>query len=174
MADFKLSFNFDVRKQTPLDDRLAKLSKEDLINPASWSSDNGTYYVYDYMIVGTSDGVYMLVDKTKLLNTDYSGWKKVGESTGGLTEEEVRNIVNTILQGYVPKEEGKGLSSNDYTNEDKAKLQGLNNYDDTNLVTQIDNLQKSLNTLLGGDATSAIESFKKLFRSYQTSRTHRH
>ena len=29
------------------------------------------------------------------------------------------------LSGYQPKEEGKGLSSNDYTSEEKAKLAGL-------------------------------------------------
>lgn len=29
------------------------------------------------------------------------------------------------LTGYVPKEEGKGLSANDYTNEEKAKLAGI-------------------------------------------------
>ena len=29
------------------------------------------------------------------------------------------------LSGYQPKEEGKGLSTNDYTNEDKAKLDAL-------------------------------------------------
>ena len=29
------------------------------------------------------------------------------------------------LSGYQPKEEGKGLSTNDYTNEDKAKLASM-------------------------------------------------
>ena len=33
-----------------------------------------------------------------------------------------------IKSGFVAKVEGKGLSSNDYTNEDKAKLTGLENY----------------------------------------------
>jgi hypothetical protein len=53
MADFKLSANIEVRKQAPLDDRLTKLKKTDLIKPESWASDNGTYYVYPYMVVGT-------------------------------------------------------------------------------------------------------------------------
>lgn len=35
------------------------------------------------------------------------------------------------ISGKVDKEEGKGLSSNDYTDEEKAKLAGLENYDDT-------------------------------------------
>ena len=37
------------------------------------------------------------------------------------------------LDGKVDKEEGKGLSSNDYTNAEKAKLAGLENYDDTQI-----------------------------------------
>ena len=37
------------------------------------------------------------------------------------------------LNEKVDKEEGKGLSSNDYTDADKAKLAGLKNYDDTQI-----------------------------------------
>ena len=40
---------------------------------------------------------------------------------------------------YVAKEEGKVLSSNDYTNEDKEKLAGLSNYNDTELKSQLAN-----------------------------------
>lgn len=39
--------------------------------------------------------------------------------------------VSEALAGKVDKEEGKGLSSNDYTDADKEKLSGLSNYDDT-------------------------------------------
>jgi hypothetical protein len=47
--------------------------------------------------------------------------------------------LETALGGKVDKVQGKGLSSNDYTNEEKAKLAGLSNYDDTQvrqLITQ--------------------------------------
>ena len=37
------------------------------------------------------------------------------------------------LNGKVDKEEGKGLSSNDYNDADKAKLAGLKNYDDAQI-----------------------------------------
>lgn len=37
----------------------------------------------------------------------------------------------TALSGKVDKVQGKGLSSNDYTNGEKTKLAGLSNYDDT-------------------------------------------
>lgn len=45
--------------------------------------------------------------------------------------------VSEALAGKVDKEEGKGLSSNDYTDADKEKLEGLSNYDDTEVRTQL-------------------------------------
>ena len=41
------------------------------------------------------------------------------------------------LNGKVDKEEGKGLSSNDYTDAEKAKLAGLENYDDAQIKALI-------------------------------------
>lgn len=41
------------------------------------------------------------------------------------------------LENKVDKEEGKGLSSNDYTDEDKAKLDGLQNYDDSGIKADL-------------------------------------
>lgn len=38
---------------------------------------------------------------------------------------------------FVEKEEGKGLSTNDYTNTDKVKLASLENYDDTEIRAEI-------------------------------------
>lgn len=112
MADFKISANVEVRKQAPWDDRIAKPTKADLINPDSWASDNGTYYVYKYMVVGTADGLFMLTDVDKLLNTDYSGWLKIGESSGdssgtgdGLSEQEVQALIDAAIEqveGKIP------------------------------------------------------------------------
>lgn len=51
--------------------------------------------------------------------------------------------VNENLEGKVPKVEGKGLSSNDFTNEFKAKLEELENYDDTEVKQDILNLNTS-------------------------------
>ena len=43
------------------------------------------------------------------------------------------------ISGKVDKVAGKGLSTNDYTNEDKAKLDSLQNYDDSGIVALINN-----------------------------------
>lgn len=46
------------------------------------------------------------------------------------------------LTNYVEKVEGKGLSTNDYTNEDKEKLAGLNNYTHPTYTAQASGLYK--------------------------------
>ena len=46
------------------------------------------------------------------------------------------------LTNYVEKVEGKGLSTNDYTNEDKEKLAGLNNYTHPTYTAQARGLYK--------------------------------
>lgn len=51
------------------------------------------------------------------------------------------------LSNYVKKEKGKGLSSNDFTDENKEKLDSLNNYDDTNIKKDIINLNKEISNI---------------------------
>lgn len=51
------------------------------------------------------------------------------------------------LSGYVEKEDGKGLSSNDYTTEEKDKLAGLENYDDTQVNADISALSTRVKTV---------------------------
>lgn len=46
------------------------------------------------------------------------------------------------LTNYVEKEEGKGLSTNDYTTQDKEKLAGLNNYTHPSYTQQASGLYK--------------------------------
>lgn len=41
--------------------------------------------------------------------------------------------IDKLLAEKVDKEEGKGLSTNDYTDQEKEKLAGLSNYDDTEI-----------------------------------------
>lgn len=52
---------------------------------------------------------------------------------GGMSEEEVLNL----LDGKVDKEEGKGLSTNDYTTAEKNKLASLENYDDSGIKGEL-------------------------------------
>jgi hypothetical protein len=56
---------------------------------------------------------------------------------------------NFVTEGFVAKEEGKGLSSNDFSNADKEKLGGLENYDDTTLSERVSNTEDAIDTLNG-------------------------
>lgn len=78
---------------------------------AGTTGDKNTYAEYIY--TGDVSGTY---DATK--------WEKLGDAT---TSVELSGYVQTTtltteLAKKVDKVEGKGLSSNDYTNEDKVKL----------------------------------------------------
>ena len=57
----------------------------------------------------------------------------------------------TAIAGKVDKVTGKGLSTEDYTPAEKAKLAGLSNYDDTALSSRVDDLEDTvgdINTIL--------------------------
>lgn len=78
-------------------------------------------------------------------------------SGGGLTTEEKEALeaqlddkadkaeVIAALNKKVDKVDGKVLSTNDFTNVDKQKLDSLNNYDDTQITSAITGLESELN-----------------------------
>lgn len=78
------------------------------------------------------------------------------------TNGSVRNLIKSALQGYVPKEDGKGLSTEDFTTTLKDKLSNLENYDDTAISNAVNQLQVSLNTLLNSNPNDAINSFNEI------------
>lgn len=73
----------------------------------------------------------------------------------------VQQIVD-ILKGYVKKVEGKDLSTNDFTNDLKNKLDALSNYDDTEIQVSVSKLRADLDTLVSGDTTTAIKTFNEV------------
>lgn len=48
---------------------------------------------------------------------------------------------------YVKKQDGKGLSTNDFTNEEKRKLDSLNNYNDAEIRREIENLSDEIKNI---------------------------
>lgn len=62
----------------------------------------------------------------------------------------------------VDKVSGKQLSTEDFTSALKTKLEGLNNYDDTEIENAIASLQTQFNTLVSGNASDAINSFNEI------------
>lgn len=93
-----------------------------------------------------------------------------GVKMNNTTKNPVNGIVDlgTVLtqhqdiSGKVDKEEGKQLSTEDFTTALKMKLEALSNYDDTELSKAILTLKTQLETLIGGNASDKIDSFNEI------------
>lgn len=81
-----------------------------------------------------------------------------------MTEDEGRKIagLDAALQRKVDKVDGKGLSSNDLTNELLEKIRGLSNYDDSTIKGEITSIKSDIDTLLGKGASDAIDTFHEI------------
>ena len=96
------------------------------------------------------------------LNTKVEGLETdVTELQGTVSDvEETVGTLQTNLNNKVDKVQGKGLSTNDFTNAYKTKLDGLNNYDDTTVKQDIRELQTDVGALetTVGNHTKSIET----------------
>lgn len=75
--------------------------------------------------------------------------------------EEVERLLDSI-GNKVDKVEGKQLSTEDFTTLLKQKLDGLSNYDDTEIRQAVSKLRTDLDTLVSGDTTTAIKTFNEV------------
>lgn len=84
---------------------------------------------------------------------DTGKWRPIGEGGGGdLSSYYTKTQTDTLLADKVDKVVGKGLSTNDFTDEEKAKLADLENYDDTALANRVTANENAITTL-NGDST---------------------
>ena len=82
-----------------------------------------------------------------------------------VTDTELTNkgyATTSALNKKVDKVSGKQLSTEDFTSALKTKLEGLSNYDDTEIENAITSLQTQFNTLVSGNASDAINSFNEI------------
>ena len=93
----------------------------------------------------------------------------------GLRRQSFISDLDTIREGAasgataIQPEDGKGLSTNDFTNALKSKLESLSNYDDAEVRGLISNVQSALNTLVGSeDTTTAIDTFNEVISFLDT------
>ena len=61
---------------------------------------------------------------------------ELDEAIEMLLEVYTRDEINGFLADKIDKEPGKGLSTNDFTDADKSKLDSLENYDDTGIKSE--------------------------------------
>lgn len=77
-------------------------------------------------------------------------WRVIAGGGGDLSSYYTKTETNTLLEDKVDVEAGKGLSSNDYTSEEKTKLADLENYDDTALAARVTENKNLIDVLNGG------------------------
>ena len=76
----------------------------------------------------------------------------------------INTTLTSELNKKVDKVYGKGLSAEDFTTTLKRKLESLENYNDTSLKSDVETLQKRLNTLVNNNASDAIDSFNEIVK----------
>lgn len=110
---------------------------------------DGTWWLYDV----DSDSY---VDSGYAVSSDFQ-----------LTKEKIENVFTGNIVShwhgrYVDKVEGKQLSTEDFTTILKEKLDGLSNYDDTEISQAVEELRSDFDELVSGDTTTAIETFNEV------------
>ena len=93
------------------------------------------------------------------------------ESDPIYTADKPNLALKSELDGKVDKEEGKGLSSNDYTDAEKTKLAGLENYDDAQIKALIAGNADKATTLAEygvGDAYTQSEVYEAIASAITT------
>lgn len=86
------------------------------------------------------------------------------EGKGYLTEHQSLSHLATKseLDEKVDKISGKQLTTEDFTSALKTKLEGLSNYDDTELSDALSTLRGDFDKLVSGDTTTAIKTFNEV------------
>lgn len=104
------------------------LEKRVSINLIIDNNVNITATINESLVFATKGELDELVTKVAGLEDTIDGFSNYDDTA-----------IQELIGNKVDKETGKGLSTNDYTTEEKTKLAGLENYDDTALQTAVGN-----------------------------------
>lgn len=125
---FNFAANFQVKMQEALDPRIVVGAKSDLINKETWPYDGDTLYLYNNMLVSTNEGVYRLIDVTKALDADYSGWERIDVAAAAQIEV-IDSLESDRTDSALSANQGKVLMSEITTL--AGKLTGIYTYKGT-------------------------------------------
>ena len=117
---FQFAANFEVKLQGALDPRILVDNKSELINKETWPYDGDTIYVYNGLLVAVAadKAIYMLVDKDKILEVDYSGWKQM-DVAAAQTVEIIDNLNSSSTTAALSANQGRVLGQRVTTLEGK-------------------------------------------------------
>jgi len=142
--------NLSIKKKSPNVER-------DLFNTVADMvafSENYLPSVFECNVI--EDGNRYRYNVSNSVDPDLGKWRLVSNGgSGNLVDYYKKTETDVILEGYVTKEAGKGLSTNDYTTLEKEKLASLENYDDTDVKTHITTSEQAITDIqivIGTDA----------------------
>lgn len=117
---FQFAANFEVKLQGALDPRILVNNKAELINKETWPYDGDTIYVYNGLLVAVAvdKAIYMLVDKDRILEADYSGWKQM-DVAAAQTVEIIDNLSSSSTTAALSANQGRVLGQRVTTLEGK-------------------------------------------------------
>lgn len=153
---FNFSANLQVKMAEALDPRIVVSTKSELISKETWPYDGDTLYLYKGLIVAVAEdkSMFMLVDPSKVLESDYSGWKQMDVSAQQ-TVEIIDNLTTqstsaalSANQGYVLKQSIDSLG---------AKLTSIYRYKGS-----VDNFSDldSVTDAVNGDVWNVVNEFE--------------
>ena len=108
---FKFAATLEVQAASALDPRVVVGTKAELVNKETWPYEGETVYVYNGMQVAVVEekAIYMLVDSSKILESDYSGWKRMDASAATVVEV-VDNLLSENPSAALSAKQGKVLN----------------------------------------------------------------
>ena len=122
---------------------------------ANWTANNPVLLEGELGLVTDDKNLYKVGDGVTAWNDlPFRGFDgtlahETGDSeTAAMSQKGVTQALDKLKERMVEKVPGKGLSTEDYTPEDKRKLAGLQNFNDTEIKQQIGLVEKKANSAL--------------------------
>lgn len=109
--------NFNIRKSSPNVERDMFQTIEEM------KEYNENYLPQVFITTCVEDGCIYIFNKSNSVDDVTGKWRKFTGGSADLLNYYNKTEVNALLADKVDKETGKGLSTNDYSNEEKTKVQ---------------------------------------------------
>lgn len=109
--------NLDIRKSTP------NVKRDMFDTVADMKAYNENYLPQVFIATCVEDGCIYIFNKGNLVDDTTGKWRKFEGGTADLLNYYNKTEVDTLLEDKVDKETGKGLSTNDYDDNEKGQVQ---------------------------------------------------
>ena len=109
--------NFDIRKSSP------NVKRDMFETLADMKDFNENYLPSLFIATCVETGLPYLFNKANTVDDETGKWRVLSGGSADLLNYYTKSEINTLLELYVEKETGKGLSTNDYDDTEKAQVQ---------------------------------------------------